>query len=87
MTEKVLRAAPAPVLLTRSFQKGPQGVPLPSGPGELPFRRLLVPVDGGDASLQAVPNAALFAKLFGSEVDVLFVEEPRFPRWASKSRR
>lgn len=79
VAEKVMRAAPVPVLLTRSFQKGPQGVPLPSGAGELPFRRLLVPVDGGDAALHAVPAAAVFAKLFGAEIDVLRVEEPPLP--------
>lgn len=79
VTEKVLRGAPVPVLLMRSFQKGPQGVPLPSGPGEIPFRRLLVPVDGGDASLQVVPHAAAFAKLFGSELDVLCVEDLPLP--------
>jgi nucleotide-binding universal stress UspA family protein len=81
VAEKVLRSASAPVLLTRSFQKGPQGVPLPAGPGELPFRRLLVPVDGSDASLQVVPTAAAFARLFGSEIDVLCVEEPPLPPW------
>jgi nucleotide-binding universal stress UspA family protein len=75
----VADASPVPVLLARSFQKGPQGVPLPSGAGELPFRRILVPVDGGDASLHAVPGTVAFAKLFGSEVDALCVEEPPLP--------
>lgn len=79
VTEKVLRGASMPVLMTRSFPKGPQGIPLPAGPGELPFKRLLVPVDGGDASLHVVPSAASFAKLFGSSVDVLVVEEPPLP--------
>lgn len=78
--EKILRAADAPVLLTRAFPKGPQGLPLPAGPGELPFRRLLVPVDGSDGSLHVVPAAAAFARLFGAEVDVLSVEDlPRPP--------
>ena len=79
VAEKVLRGAPVPVLLARSFQKGPRGVPLPSGAGELPFRRILVPVDGGDASLHAVPGTVAFAKLFGAEIDALCVEEPPLP--------
>lgn len=92
VAEKVLRRARVPVLLTRAFQKGPRGVPLPAGPGELPFRRLLVPVDGSDASLQAVPKAASFAKLFGAKVDVLCVDDPppprlgvKLPRWSRKA--
>jgi nucleotide-binding universal stress UspA family protein len=36
-------------------------------------------VDGSDASLHVVPSAAAFARLFGSEVDVLRVEEPPLP--------
>jgi nucleotide-binding universal stress UspA family protein len=79
VAEKVIRGAQVPVLLTRSFPKGPQGLPLPAGPGELPFKRLLVPVDGSDTALQALPAAAAFAKLFGSEIDVLCVEEPPLP--------
>lgn len=79
VAEKVVRGAPVPVLLMRSFEKGPQGVPLPSGPKEIPFRRLLVPIDGSDLSFQALPLAADVARLFGSEIDVLCVEEPPLP--------
>jgi nucleotide-binding universal stress UspA family protein len=84
VAEKVLRAAPVPVLLMRSFRKGPRGVPLPSGPGEIPFRRILVPVDGSAHSLQAIGPAAVFASLFGAKVDVLCVEDPPLPRLGVK---
>lgn len=79
VAEKVVRGAPVPVLLMRAFEKGPQGVPLPSGPKEIPFRRVLVPIDGSDLSFQALPLAADVAKLFGAEIDVLCVEEPPLP--------
>lgn len=76
VAEKVLRSAPVPVLLRRSFAHGPQGLPLPAGPRELPFHRLLVPLDGSATSLAAVPAAAAFAKLFSAELDVLAVDVP-----------
>jgi nucleotide-binding universal stress UspA family protein len=76
VAEKVIRGAPVPVLLMRSFQAGPQGLPLPAGTGEFPFRRILVPVDGSKTSLQVLPAAADFASLFGAEVDVLSVDVP-----------
>jgi nucleotide-binding universal stress UspA family protein len=79
VAEKVVRAAPVPVLLMRSFHHGPRGIPLPAGRGEIPFRRLLLPVDGSEASLQAVPAAAAFGRLFASEIDVLCVEDPPRP--------
>jgi nucleotide-binding universal stress UspA family protein len=76
VAEKVVRGAPVPVLLMRSAKNGPQGIPLPAGAVEIPFRRILVPVDGSEASLEVVPAAATFAKRFEAEVDVLSVEVP-----------
>lgn len=38
-------------------------------------RRILLPSDGGESSLQAVPSALELARLFGAEILVLYVEE------------
>ncbi len=76
VAEKVVRGASAPVLLMRSFRSGPQGVPLPAGAHEIPFRKLLVPVDGSETSLRVVPAAAATASLFGAKADVLCVDIP-----------
>lgn len=76
VAEKVVRGAPVPVLLMRSFKDGPKGLPLPAGPEERPFRRILVPVDGSETSLSVVPAAAAFAARFEAEIDVLSVEMP-----------
>jgi nucleotide-binding universal stress UspA family protein len=64
VTEKILRASPVPVLVVRAF--GPAG--------ELPFRKILVPTDGSDASMAALPVALAFARLFGAEIVTLRVE-------------
>ena len=74
VAEKVMRGAPVPVLLMRSFQAGLAALPLPAE--ENPFRRILVPVDGSKTSLKVVPAAAEFAALFASEVVVLSVDVP-----------
>lgn len=74
VAEKVVRAAPVPVLLMRSASNGPSGIPMPGG--EVPFRRILVPVDGSEASQDVVPAAAAFAGRFEAEVQVLSVEMP-----------
>ena len=76
VAEKVVRGAPVPVLLMRSFRSGPQGLPLPAGPQEIPFKTLLVPVDGSEASLRVVPPAAATASLFGATAAVLCVDVP-----------
>lgn len=73
VAEKVLRGSPVPVLLMRSFPSGPRGLPLPAR--DVPFRRLLVPVDGSKTSGQVIPAAAAFAALFEAKVDVLTVAE------------
>ena len=74
VAEKVIRGAPVPVLLVRSFRPGLEALPLPAG--QIPFRRILVPVDGSKTSLQVIPAAAGFASLFGAAVDVLSVDVP-----------
>lgn len=72
VAEKLIRASELPVLLARSF--GPEGKP--AGKGEVPFRRILVPVDGSGCSLAVVPAVKRFAALFEAEVLVIAVEEP-----------
>ncbi|HEX7901854.1 MAG TPA: universal stress protein [Planctomycetota bacterium] len=68
VAEKVIRGAPVPVLLVRSFQAAPSD--------EMSFRRILVPVDGSKTSLRVIPAAAAFAALFQAEVAVLSVDVP-----------
>lgn len=68
VAEKVLRGAPVPVLLMRSFAGG--------APSDAPFRRILVPVDGSKTSAQVIPAAAALANLFDADVLVLSVAVP-----------
>jgi nucleotide-binding universal stress UspA family protein len=65
VAEKVLRGAPVPVLLLRSFAGGATSAP--------PFRRILVPVDGSKTSARVIPAAADLARLFDADVTVLSV--------------
>lgn len=76
VAEKVARASDVPLLLVRSFRRNPKGDLEPNTPGETPFRRILVPVDGSPTSLSAVTPAEKFAQLYGSEVLVLHVRSP-----------
>jgi nucleotide-binding universal stress UspA family protein len=73
VAETVIRKSPVPVLLVRPFWSYEL---VPSvRPERLPVRNVLVPVDGSDLSLQAVPNIAEFADLFESRVVLLRVLE------------
>ncbi|MBI2932805.1 MAG: universal stress protein [Planctomycetes bacterium] len=72
VTEKVLRASPVPVLLVRSFRPE-SGKPAPGA--ELPFRRIVLPIDGSALSEEAVPCVVELATLFSSHVSVLHVLE------------
>jgi nucleotide-binding universal stress UspA family protein len=72
VAEKVARASDVPVLLVRSFRETPQGEIEPEAQ-ELPFRKILVPVDGSPTSIAVVDAVEEFARLFGSEVLVLHV--------------
>lgn len=76
VAEKVARASHLPVFLVRSFRRSPQGDLEPLVPQELPFRRILVPVDGSPTSLAVVSSAENFALLYGSEITVLHVQPP-----------
>jgi nucleotide-binding universal stress UspA family protein len=73
VAEKVARAADIPLLLVRSFRRSPEGDLEPLVPEELPFRRILVPVDGSPTSMSVVTPAEKFAQLFESEILVLHV--------------
>ncbi len=79
IAEKVARAADVPLLLVRSFRRSPKGDLEPMVPEELPFRRILVPVDGSATSMSIVTPAEKFAQLFGSEVLVVHVRPPFVP--------
>jgi nucleotide-binding universal stress UspA family protein len=71
VAEAVIRQSPIPVLLVRPFWS----YELASAvrPEKMPVRNVLVPVDGSDLSLEAVPGIVEFADLFESRVMLLRV--------------
>jgi len=73
--ERVVRHAPCPVLTV------PARRPATRGKGVLPIRlkRIVVPIDLSEISVQALPYAAEFAQKFGAEIILLHVMEPQFP--------
>ena len=76
VAEKVLRASPIPVLAVRSFRPGP-GRALSRGRlQEIPFRNILVPVDGREASLSVLPSVLDVARPVDAHVTLLCVHEP-----------
>jgi nucleotide-binding universal stress UspA family protein len=79
VAEKVARASDVPVLLVRSFRRNPQGDLEPMVPKELPFSRILVPVDGSPTSMSVIGPAEKFAELYGSDIQVLHVVPPYSP--------
>ena len=79
VTEKVARASDVPLLVVRSFRRTPKGDLEPSPTEELPFRRILVPVDGSPTSMSILAPASKFAQLYGSDALVLHVETPDVP--------
>jgi nucleotide-binding universal stress UspA family protein len=79
VAEKVVRASTVPVLLVRTFRRSPNGEMQPAPAQELPFRRILVPVDGSGPSLASVGPALEFGKLTGAEIVVLHVRPPEIP--------
>lgn len=72
VTEKILRASPVPVLAVPSFA-GAAGDVFPTGPRELPFRKIVVPIADADLSLEIVPPLTEFARLFDSRVFLVHV--------------
>ena len=79
VTEKVARASTVPLLLVRSFRRTAKGDLEPVMAEELPFRRILVPVDGSPTSMSILGPAVKFGQLYGSDVLVLHVETPYVP--------
>jgi nucleotide-binding universal stress UspA family protein len=79
VTEKVARASTVPLLVVRSFRRSSKGDLEPATPEELPFRKILVPVDGSPTSMSILDPAAKFGQLYGSDMLVLHVETPYVP--------
>ncbi len=79
VAEKVARASDVPVLLVRSFRRKKGGGLEPMVPDTLPFRRILVPVDGSPTSMSVIGAAEKFGQLCNSEVLLLHVMPPYMP--------
>ncbi len=77
--EKVARASDVPILLVRSFRRTPKGDLEPNVAEELPFRRILVPLDGSPTSMSILEPAQKFAQLYDSSILLLHVEPPYVP--------
>jgi len=74
VAEKVIRASRVPVLAVRSFRTpGPEAAPV--GREALSIRKILVPIDDSNHSLEVVPPAVELAKLYGSKAVILHVCE------------
>jgi nucleotide-binding universal stress UspA family protein len=86
VAEKVLRASEVPVLVVRSFgseRTEAEGEPAERRGPEV-FRRILVPSDGSESSLEVVPHAAELARLCGAEVVAVSVAAPSLPAVAAR---
>ena len=79
VAEKVARASDVPLLLVRSFRRTPKGDLEATAAQEMPFRRILVPVDGSPTSMSVIGPATKFAQLYGSDLLTLHVETPWVP--------
>jgi nucleotide-binding universal stress UspA family protein len=73
VAERVLRESAVPVLLVNPHTMG----------ASLPIRRILVPLDGSELSAQVLPLVLDFARVHGSEVELLHVIEPGLDALAS----
>lgn len=72
--ETVLRTSPVPVLAARpswSYQTRVAG-----RSRDLPFKNILVPLDGSSNSLAVIPHAIEFGKLFDARAVILSVVDP-----------
>jgi len=69
--ERVICRAPCPVLAVRQAAEGPSAART-----EIALKRILVPIDFFDCSLDALEYAAAVAKESGAEVTLLHVMEP-----------
>lgn len=70
VAERVLHGSRFPLFLANPFA-------LEEEPREIGFRRILVPLDGSDASARVLPLVHEIARTFESEVVLLHVVEPR----------
>ena len=75
VAEAVMRKSPVPLLLLRPFWSY-EIVP-PVRPEQAPIRNLLLPVDGSDLSMQALPGVIEFAELFETRLVLLRVLEEK----------
>ncbi len=71
VAERVLRHAPCPVLLLR-----PEGLDASPAAEPLRFRRILVALDGGEASSRILPLVETIARSHGSEVVLEYAALP-----------
>lgn len=76
VAEQVLRKSPVPVLAIRPFWS----YTIAGRPEDQAIRNVLVPVDGSPLSLEVMPHAVEFAKLFDARVVLLRVLEPATAR-------
>jgi nucleotide-binding universal stress UspA family protein len=81
VAEQVIRKTPVPVLLLRPFWS--YDLVPPGAPEQRPIRNLLLPVDGSDLSVEALPGIIEFADLFETRVVLLRVLEEKKPKGAS----
>ena len=77
VAEKVTRASETPVLLVRSF-KDPEVGADRTPVQEIPFKKILVPVDGSEKSLAVIPYVRELARAMQASVIVLGVVEPTY---------
>ncbi len=75
VAEKVMRASEVPVLMVRSYKDSAVGADR-TPVQEIPFKKILVPIDGSEKSLAVLPYVKTFAKAVGASVLVLGVVEP-----------
>ena len=73
VAEKVLRASPIPLLMTRSFAPDASGQVRPASPNELRVQKILWPIEIGRVSLGILPQVAELARLFEAKVLLLNV--------------
>jgi nucleotide-binding universal stress UspA family protein len=69
--ERVVRHAPCPVLTVPALRPAARG----TGVRPIRLKRIVVPIDFSETSVQALPYAVAFAEKFGAEIILLHVVE------------
>ncbi|MDQ2683119.1 MAG: universal stress protein [Chloroflexota bacterium] len=64
VADKVVRTATVPTLIVRHID-------LPEGEDVAPLKRIIVPLDGSDRALLALPVAGALAKRFGTSIELI----------------